>query len=75
MQQTWTCPNCNSMLVVPDGRHFEGKSVLNCRECSSWFTAAGDPVLFEDDGGDDVPDEQVKRQLQWELDEDDDGDN
>lgn len=75
MQQDWQCPNCFSTLVVPDGRHVEGKRVLNCRNCTSWFTEDGTPILFEDDGGDDVSDEQVKRQLQWEMDEDDDDDD
>lgn len=53
------CPNCNSTMVVPDSRRLHGKKVRFCRTCFSWFTEAGDPVLFVDDGGDDVPDDEA----------------
>ncbi len=57
MQEFWECPNCNSDAVVPDSRRLEGKSVLHCMNCDSWFEAiSGATVLFVADGGDDVPD-------------------
>ena len=51
------CPNCNSDNVRPDGRHYFGAEVQYCPDCGSWFTRNGDSILFQSDGGDDVPDE------------------
>lgn len=59
MQHGRECPNCNSAHVVPDGRTINGCAVLYCTNCYSWFDAVYyEPVLFESDGGDDVPDAQ-----------------
>lgn len=50
------CPNCNSSYVVPDGRKYGGEPVLYCTECTSWFLDNGTTILFQSDGGDDIPD-------------------
>lgn len=56
------CPNCFSPHVVPDGRRFQGDKVLRCMTCTSWFIeSTGEPVLFVDDGGDDLPDGEINR--------------
>lgn len=62
MQESWMCPNCSSDLVVPDGRKLEGIRVLYCRNCYSWFDEEyGETVLFQADGGDDVPDGEERQ--------------
>jgi len=52
------CPNCGNRHIVIDGRKLNGVTVLFCGYCTSWFTDEKSmPVLFQADGGDDVPDE------------------